>query len=106
MPLPGVLLDGDVDGGGIAGCGVGLNVGGNARERGGGEGDGAVKDGGGSGGPGGEEIEGWSDGVDQAGRGCGGELMEGYPSKGQDRETRGASLRFQGRSQRRRRGCA
>jgi hypothetical protein len=44
--------------------------------------------------------------VDQAGRGCGGELMEGSPSKGQDRETRGASLRFQGRSQRRRRGCA
>lgn len=35
VPLPGVLLDGDVDGGGIAGCGVGLKVGGNARERGG-----------------------------------------------------------------------
>ena len=61
-----------------------------------GEGDGAVKDGGGSGGPGGEEIEGWSDGVDQAGRGWGGELMEGSPSKGQDRETPGSEPQISG----------
>jgi hypothetical protein len=34
--------------------------------------------------------------VDQAGRGWGGELMEGSPSKGQDRETPGSEPQISG----------
>jgi hypothetical protein len=78
-----MLLDGDVDGGGVAAGGQAEEVGGDAREGCGGEGDGAVEGGGGGGGLGGEEGGGWTDTVRGTGRRpCIEGLVEGYRAAG------------------------